>query len=335
MMIAPVPQISSFVAMMSGHGEMHDGIPTVVDFLRHKTQATYTPSGGCRYTSGTRRVHCLGVDTSQAKDKICKRLFCHGRLVADMLRGYVPGGWVRDIEFESLRRMPSEFVGRSGNRRFGDILCLTSLDDGRQVMVLIEIQSGVDPNMAARMGAYTCMVYDSLIPAARGPGGRYPALLPIVVHTGKEAWNAGADLRRLVDPVAGLDDYVAGPRYVRLDLCAAAPDDPLKDRLGVLARLTGGSSLPEMVAVLSTAAGWLRRNGDGVDDAEDRSLYGAYLDWVKVLLPGLGMPVPESDAELLLDWRELMDGLTVLEARSREWPREWLAQGRAEGLEQG
>ena len=173
-----------------------------------------------------------------------------------------------------------------------------------------------------------------LLPAARGPGDRYPALLPIEVHTGKEAWNAGADLRRLVDPVAGLDDCVAGPRYVRLDLCTAARDDPLKDRLGVLARLTGGSSLPEMVAVLSTAAGWLHHNG-GVDDAEDRSLFGAYLDWVKVLLPRLGVPVPASDAELVLDWRELIDGSTVLEARSREWPREWLAQGRAEGLEQG
>ena len=30
-----------------------------------------------------------------------------------------------------------------------------------------------------------------------------------------------------------------------------------------------------------------------------------------------------------------MDGLTTLEARSREWPQEWLEQGRAEGREQG
>ena len=30
-----------------------------------------------------------------------------------------------------------------------------------------------------------------------------------------------------------------------------------------------------------------------------------------------------------------MGGLTVLEARSREWPFEWLAQGREEGREEG
>ena len=30
-----------------------------------------------------------------------------------------------------------------------------------------------------------------------------------------------------------------------------------------------------------------------------------------------------------------MDGLTTLEARSREWPQEWLEQGREEGREQG
>ena len=29
-----------------------------------------------------------------------------------------------------------------------------------------------------------------------------------------------------------------------------------------------------------------------------------------------------------------MAGLTVLEARSREWPREWLLQGREEGREE-
>ena len=86
-----------------------------------------------------------------------------------------------------------------------------------------------------------------------------------------------------------------------------------------------------MIPVLASAAGWLRRGGD----AEDGSLFAAYLDWVKVRLPQLRIPVPEPDADVLLDWRELMDGLTTLEARSREWPQEWLEQGRAEGREQG
>ena len=55
------------------------------------------------------------------------------------------------------------------------------------------------------------------------------------------------------------------------------------------------------------------------------------LDWVKVLLPALGMPA--SDADVVMEWRELMEGLTVLEARSREWPREWLEEGREQGRE--
>lgn len=43
------------------------------------------------------------------------------------------------------------------------------------------------------------------------------------------------------------------------------------------------------------------------------------------------MPVPELHPDAILDWRELMEGLTTLEARSREWPQEWLEQGREEG----
>lgn len=81
-----------------------------------------------------------------------------------------------------------------------------------------------------------------------------------------------------------------------------------------------------MVRVLSKAVEWLR---DG--DAEDQSLFRAYSDWVKVLLPGLNMPVPEPDTDVILDWSDLMDGLTELEARAREWPQEWLQQGREEG----
>ena len=90
-----------------------------------------------------------------------------------------------------------------------------------------------------------------------------------------------------------------------------------------------------MVAILGDVAGWLRRDGDDVDDAEDRSLFGACLDWVKVLLPALGLPVAEPDADAVMEWRELMSELTVLEARSREWPREWFAQGLEQGLERG
>ena len=267
------------------------------------------------------------MDTSQAKDKICKRLFRHRRLVEDLLRAHVPGRWVREVDFRSLRPMPTEFVGRAGDRRFGDALWLAGLRDGRQVMVMIEIQSGVDGDMAARMAAYVGMVYESLTPAARGARDRYPAVLPLVVHTGNGEWDAADDLRDVADPVPGLAGHIAGRRYVRLDLGLLPRDDLRNDRLGVLARLTGGSSLADMVAVLSKAAEWLQRDGD----AEDRSLFRGYLDWVKVLVPELGMPVPEPDAEAVLEWRDLMDGLTVLEARSREWPREWLEQGREEG----
>ena len=271
------------------------------------------------------------MDTTQAKDKICKRLFRHRRLVEDLLRGHVPGPWVRQVDFGTLRLMPTEFVGRAGDRRFGDVLWVASLRNGRQVMVMIEIQSAVDSDMAARMAAYVGMVYESLTPATRGMHGRYPAILPLVVHTGNAQWNAADSLRDVADPVPGLATHVAGRRYVRLDLGLLPRDDLPNDRLGVLARLTGGRSLSEMVPVLSEAAQWLQRDGD----AEDRTLFGGYLDWVGVLLPQLGMAVAEPDTDVVLEWRELMAGLTVLEARSREWPREWLEQGLEQGREEG
>ena len=226
--------------------------------------------------------------------------------------------------------MPTEFISRAGDRRFGDALWVASLRDGRQVMVMIEIQSDVDSDMAARMAAYVGMVYESLTPAARGTTGRYPAIFPLVVHTGNSEWNAADNLGDLADPVPDLAGHVAGRRYVRLDLGALAREDLRNDRLGVLAQLSDGRPLAHKVAVLRKAEEWLR---DG--DAEDHSLFGAYQDWVRVLLPQLELPVPYPDTEVVLAWRDLMDGMTELEARAREWPQEWLQQGREEGREEG
>lgn len=196
----------------------------------------------------------LRVDTTQAKDKICKRLFRHRRLVADLLRVHVSGRWVREVDFRTLRLMPTEFVGRAGDRRFGDVLWVASLRDGRQVMVMIEIQSVVDSDMAARMAAYVGMVYESLTPAARGTNDRYPAIFPLVVYTGNAEWRAADDLRDVADPVHDLAGHIAGRRYVRLDLGLLPRDDLQNDRLSVLAQLTGGRSLSDMVPVLSKAA---------------------------------------------------------------------------------
>ena len=192
--------------------------------------------------------------------------------------------------------MPTEFLNRAGDRRFGDVLWVASLRDGRQVMVMIEIQSDVDSDMAARMAAYVGMVYESLTPAARGTNNRYPAIFPLVVHTGNAEWNAADNLGDLADPVPGLAGHVAGRRYVRLDLGLLPRDDLGNDRLSVLAYLTGGRSLSEMVPVLSKAAEWLR---DG--DAEDHSLFRAYQDWVRVLLPQLKLPVHEPDTDVVLE----------------------------------
>ena len=73
-------------------------------------------------------------------------------------RGYAArprsGPRVREVDFGTLRPMPTEFVGRAGDRRFGDVLWLAGLRDGRRAMLMIEIQSGVDLNMAARMATY-------------------------------------------------------------------------------------------------------------------------------------------------------------------------------------
>lgn len=50
-------------------------------------------------------------------DEMYKRLFAFPRMVEDLLRGFVRGEWVEEVDFSTLRKLSAEYVGEELRRR--------------------------------------------------------------------------------------------------------------------------------------------------------------------------------------------------------------------------
>ena len=165
------------------------------------------------------------------QDRILKRMLGRPRVVRDLL-DLLPAPWTAPVDAAKLRELPTDLVGGRGDRRVADLCWLAEgVDGGGSAVVMIENQSAPDRLMPARATTRLGLLYEALGPAARGPDGRFPLALIVVVYTGSRPWRAPDDLTGLVRvpsgyPLAGL----TGPCYARLDLRdAAAPTSAQAD----------------------------------------------------------------------------------------------------------
>ncbi|MXW52120.1 MAG: Rpn family recombination-promoting nuclease/putative transposase [Gammaproteobacteria bacterium] len=257
----------------------------------------------------------------EGHDRAAKRIFGNVRTMRDVLRAFVAGEWVADLDLDTLRPLPGEHVGAELRRRRGDLLWMVDLKGGGSVVIAVEAQSTPVTRMPARTLTLTGLICEGFAAEAWGPGGQLPAVLPIVLYTGSSRWTPALDLAERVGPPAELSPYVAGPRYLLLDVRRMAKQDlPKRNLMSTFIRLESAGTLKAMEDVLRETFAWL-----GEDE-----LTRAFLDWaVRVLIP---LNFPDVDWEQIED---LMEGLTMLAETAKKWTEEWLAEGRVRGLEQG
>ena len=120
----------------------------------------------------------------------------------DLLLGFFPDDWIKDLDFTTLKPYPNEFIAKGVRRRNADVLWQVNFK-GQNIFIciLIEGQSSVDHFMAVRVAAYTALLWldlahhDEQIKKSR----RLPPLLPIIVYNGSKAWNAPLSMDVLID----------------------------------------------------------------------------------------------------------------------------------------
>ena len=298
-----------------------------------------------------------------SSDPAYKILFSQRRMVEDTLRGYVASDWCDELDFSTLTRMNTEYIGPELYNRIGDMLWRVEFKDGSPLggpplangerpclLVLFEFQSAVDPDMAWRMHEYVYLLQRH----QRSNGtlkaeGREPPVLAVVVYNGDRPWTA-ADARSgpvvegpsaegwtgnrirthvVLDERAlaegGGDPEGSGLRLpgARLRLHRLPPDN----RLTTLIGLETGSA-EELPGLLLEAF----ERYAGEEEKGLREGYHARVKYSRTPHGGERLP-PLAEMERALEARRGGSEMpTLMDARAMEWEARVLERGREQAL---
>ena len=263
------------------------------------------------------------------KDRIAKRLLRHRRMIRDML-DFVPKAWVHDVDPGTLHELPNEFIGRRGERRVGDILWLADRRGGERLLLMAEHQSRPDERMAARVAGQAGLLYAGLARESRGADGLFPTLLPVVLHTGPDPWNAADGLAETM-AASAIPVRMRSLGYRLLDFRTIASEHPLSatpaptNCFAAWANLVRTSSAAEAAELLRDLQAVL-----DTSNADDVRLFKDLVDWFYAQAPG---HEPEGwDPDKARPLEELMRDLSIFEINERRMIARHRREAKAETL---
>ena len=262
------------------------------------------------------------------QDPNYKRLFSFPRMVEDLLRGFLPGDWLDELDFSTLDKLSSEYVSDELLKRHGDCVWrVQRRGEWLYLLVLLEFQSTDEPRMALRILTYTSLLYQELVRNdALDTGGRLPAVLPVVLYNGEARWKAAVEVGELIAPVGPwLKPYQPSQRYVVVDERHVGVEDlPASNLMAAVLGLEQSRTPGDLLRVAGRLAEWLR----DLDDDDD--LKRAFTDWVW-RLAGHFTPGDAQPAAV-----QTLEGVRMtLEERVAEWPKQWFREGHEQGVKDG
>ena len=257
-----------------------------------------------------------------------KLLFAHAAMVRDLLSGFMPGAWVRELDLGTLERASGSYVSDDLRDRADDIIWRVRWgEDWLYVYLLLEFQSGVDSWMAVRIQTYIGLLYQDLIRAEQlSVAGRLPPVLPVVLYNGANAWTAAETLEPLIEPAPSvLEAYRPRQGYLLLDEQRIAKSGALPERnlSAALFRLEASRGSAAAMDIVRALTDWLQA-------PDQLGLRRAFAIWFgRVFLPkrlsGVELP-PLSD---------LIEVYQMLAENLESWTDQWKQEGLEQGLEQG
>ena len=262
-------------------------------------------------------------------DALYHRLFSHPLMVEQLVREFVPEAMAAGLDFAGLQRVNAKFHSRRHRRRReGDVVWRLPTEGGADVYLylLLEFQSECDWWMAVRAQVYQGLLWQHVIDETRlNSGDRLPPVLLLVLYNGDQRWRAPVDLTDLIalPPRSPLWPWQPRVRYYLLDMGAFPADDLVRrDTLtALLFRLEQRPVPDDLQGLIGEVIGWFRRH-PGCDEVKR-----LFSELVRQAIEGLGAPLPVPE--------DLVEMRTMLATLGESWKRQWLAEGKAEGLVEG
>ncbi len=260
-------------------------------------------------------------------DRPRRLLFTHRRMVEDLLKGFVEGSWVDDLDFSTLKKLGSDFlraVSGAFEERIGDVVWQVTRRDGPLYLLVVEFQSKPDPWMALRVAYYALHLHLRLIKEWElKRGDELPAVFAIVLYNGEQAYDVATELSELIASVPEeLEEFQPSMRYLLIDESRWPREKLLAaGRNAAATFLRLHQSDPQEIQKLV-----LEESGLDWIDNEDEELMRDLLAWIGlVLLPSRApeTPVPEL--------RTLDELKYYMEKDMETWSEMLLKKGRTEG----
>ncbi|MDR1423765.1 MAG: Rpn family recombination-promoting nuclease/putative transposase [Azoarcus sp.] len=265
-------------------------------------------------------------------DTSYKALFSCPELVRDLLRGYVPGKWLEQADYDSLTRINASYVSRSNKQRHDDMVW--RIDIGGHwlwVYLVLEFQSEPDPWMAVRIMQYTSLLAEQLVREGVQEGlseGRLPPILPIVLYNGKPEWRAPLDVADCFGPPPdGLEAYRPALRYLLLDerRLQQHPQKEMRNFADAVFRMEASQRLQDAIAVIAALKDVLRT-------PELQTVRRAFSQWIKALLQ---RRATDSMIEEIDTIKDVFEELEMLTEHRETWFDDALEKGILQGQEKG
>ncbi|MEM7583344.1 MAG: Rpn family recombination-promoting nuclease/putative transposase [Acidobacteriota bacterium] len=269
----------------------------------------------------------------KALDRSHRLLFSHPRTIRDLLRGFIHEPWVAELDLDTLEKLPSDYIsgqlaGEFEERTSDVVWQVKWREQDLYIVVLLELQSSCDHDMALRMLVYVALFYQRLLkerPQARAD--KLPPVLPVVFYNGDPEWWAPLEVQDLIEPVPeSLASHLPSLRYCLIDE-KRLPLEMLEALQGNIvagiARVEQDHGAAQLAQMVENFARWL-------ESPEQRELRRDVLAWLsKVVLPARipGTEVPEL--------RDLEEFKTYLEVKMQPWTEQWREEGIRLGTERG
>ena len=215
-----------------------------------------------------------------------KHLFSCPEIVRDLLKGYVPGEWLKDVDFSTLIHVNSSYVSESGKQRHDDTVWRVNI--GGQwlwVYIILEFQSGQpDQWMALRILEYVSQLALQITREKKKQelpeGGFIPPILPIVIYNGLQKWNAATEAADcFIKPPGGLEAFQPKLRYLLFDVhrLKLSQTKEIRNLADAVFRMEANQGESDLFSVIKALAAMLR-------SPETKSLRRAFNVWIKGLL---------------------------------------------------
>ena len=261
-------------------------------------------------------------------DAAFKNLHAFPLMAWGLMEIVLPKELFEELDFDTLERLPAEWIAPGLERRLGDTVWRVRRRGGGSLIVPVEFQRKRDPKMPLRHTLYLILALRDLDRQGRlDPDGRLPLVWPVVLYNGLRPWRGPIS-------VAGLsaDGGPEWPRFALVDMGRTRVEDlPRHNAAALQIEVHQGALARNPDAVLGRLSALL-------GGPAHRELRVAFAEWIwHSLAPDLGPEVPKAP-ELIDRLREIAELGEFEEMKSfmlKSMVDHWLEQGMERGVSEG